>query len=1617
MSSHVVDRLAIDEEARERSLRYLDFLEAYNLRRFPPVRDIGDYKDFQVTEAGLPRGSPGVSFTPGGPSWLAVDLVDLPAPPAPPADLKGWLTGPVVATAEPTLRHPDPVEEALMALLREPPDGDPYKLDRLDRAALEARGITRVAPGEVLEAARAAQAELDAAASTLLAWLESTWRPWAARWLSIEAGRSFYKRLFDLRVRLDRERETFELVWGFGRTRWLTREDGAPVSVDHPMLSVSAEVELERRRGQLRVTQASPLVVEASWTVGLPLSDRQGYVDQRATPEQMEIDPWGSGRREMVRSLLRSLDQDGTLLEGDSRPGAGPEAVADPDGWILYVRRRRPNLEGFIDAQRRLYADGVTPPAPFAALVVDRPSLLDQVLPEVDCTGDRQSEAARRRAETPERDLLPLPANEEQLEIVELARSRAGVTAQGPPGTGKSHTIANLVSHYVAHGKRVLVTAKKEQALEVLIDKVPEGIRDLCVPVLGADAAGRARLQSTVAEIAARSQRRPDRAAIARLEAELERIDSQYALTTNLLGTRRAAETLPAPHRPAGMPAKEWTPSAAAAWIAAHQALAGIPDSIDRDSAAPLSSAELVELDDLCARVGELDASAALAALPGPAVLPAAGRLATMRAEAGRLQGILAEVEDLVTSWEAVDEAGVDGLNSLADELDRWVDWHTKAAGTWVGAVLADAKDQSLASGWHEFAQAAARERDAVLAINRSLAAHAVSVSRSPDMPVPELTAGLNEARARFAAGKSVGALQRNARRALERCSTNGHPPATVEDIDLVMAGLARREQRQRMVNRWRNVSSRVGAPPLALERPVEDLIGERIDSVNAALQWSLSSWPELAQRLGAAGLRVPDDPDCADLSDLAHTCRVLRERSRLVEVGTELAALAGTLRDGAARPGASPLWAQLHRALVDQADTAWDALRAESLRLQELVPAATRRRALHERLQAAAPVLAGLVERGEEPLEPQRFEECWRWRQLDLWLEALDEGPQPAQLQARLEQLAVDRRRVTTDLVVAMAWASLSESIDDRRRTALNRFTRANARLGKGTGKYAPTWAAEARKGMVDAQDAVPVWIMPLHRALTSFRPTAQPPFDVVIVDEASQVGLLESPVLGLGRRAIIVGDDQQTSPENVGLDRQGVLDLIDDFLGAISDRRTRFDPDASLYDLGRQRFPRVVRLREHFRCLPRIIELSNQHWYSGSIIPLRDRPPQPGWQPIGTVFVPAGVRRHSDDTNAAEAQAVVDLIAELVADPAYDGMTFGVVTLLGSGQAPLISGMLLDYLGPRLIEERNLRVGEPADFQGDERDVVILSTVVAHDPDRRIGAMTGSPAARRINVAASRAANQMWMVHSVGVDAFHPDDPRRWLLEHCSTSLDEPAAKAAFDKTESGFERDVLARILAGGYTRVHAQHQVGGYRIDLVVEGPESSLAVECDGDYWHGPEMWDRDRARQTVLERAGWTFERIRGSSFYRDPDAALEPLWRRLAELKIPTGDWAGDTRPTPAHRIWPDDFPGRLEAYATSDTNHEPGDDHDRSDLDGSAPSAWVSTVPSSRDAVYDTRLAGPVGPVPARVRPRGLDPLAREVRQWGRGAGYDVGERGRLHPRLVAAWNYAFPDRPYVP
>jgi very-short-patch-repair endonuclease len=337
-------------------------------------------------------------------------------------------------------------------------------------------------------------------------------------------------------------------------------------------------------------------------------------------------------------------------------------------------------------------------------------------------------------------------------------------------------------------------------------------------------------------------------------------------------------------------------------------------------------------------------------------------------------------------------------------------------------------------------------------------------------------------------------------------------------------------------------------------------------------------------------------------------------------------------------------------------------------------------------------------------------------------------------------------------------------------------------------------------------------------------------------------------------------------------------------------------YDGQTSIYDLAETAFGGVVALREDFRCVPEIIQFSNQLSYGGKIRPLRE-PLSASVRPALVSHRVTGFRDARGKTNIAEAEEITSLLIACLRDPGYQfnesgrPTSFGVISLLGDEQALLIESFLRRRLAPDAFDKHRLLCGNAAQFQGDERDIIFLSMVDGPPEDGQLSYRDAGPRdiyKKRYNVAVSRARNQLWVVHSLDPEVhLKAGDLRRRLIEHARDphALLRVMAEQG-NRTDSVFERLVLDRLLAAGY-RVKSQWQVGAYRIDLVVEGNTRKLAIECDGERWHTPEQLHRDLERQAILERLGWVFVRIRGSVFFRDPDSAMAPVFSRLDQLRI----------------------------------------------------------------------------------------------------------------------------------
>lgn len=198
--------------------------------------------------------------------------------------------------------------------------------------------------------------------------------------------------------------------------------------------------------------------------------------------------------------------------------------------------------------------------------------------------------------------------------------------------------------------------------------------------------------------------------------------------------------------------------------------------------------------------------------------------------------------------------------------------------------------------------------------------------------------------------------------------------------------------------------------------------------------------------------------------------------------------------------------------------------------------------------------------------------------------------------------------RDITAKYAETKGWFHLLQRTenDSTMRQALQGWKQTVKKLGKGKGKRASMYRSAARTQMAECQRAVPCWIMPKQKALETLNPSVNK-FDIVIIDEASQADISALAVLYMGKKLIIVGDDEQVSPLAVGKDIVTAEKLMQTHIAGKIPNAHLYMPDTSIYALAATTFKSLM-LTEHFRCVPSIIGFSNMLCYDGKIKPLRD-------------------------------------------------------------------------------------------------------------------------------------------------------------------------------------------------------------------------------------------------------------------------------------------------------------------------------------------------------------------------------------------------------------------------
>ena len=1350
------------------------------------------------------------------------------------------------------------------------------------------------------------------------------WKLLRDEWVKIEeparAAMKIFETFYALYGRIDREGERVELVLGDGILSWRRAEGG----IYHPILLQRLQLQFDASVPEFTLSEGDhPVELYSALFQSMNDVDGRAIGRCREELEQEGFHPLMNGATSaFLKRMAIQLSPRGEFFED-----ASPEAEAndpcigrDP---VLFLRAR---TLGFAAAIEGILADLRTrEDLPWSLLNIVGE---DSPIPDAGNAVPSKSGSAQSEVDV----LLSKSANPEQIRIAQQLEEHGGVLVQGPPGTGKTHTIGNLVGHLLAQGKSVLVTSHTTKALRMVRHHIVPDLRPLCVSVLESDLDSRKQLESAVGSIAERLSR----ADAGSLELEAKKLESERLdLRKKLEGIQKQlTDARSDEYRAITIGRESWAPAEAARQVVKEkEAHSWIPGPVAAVAPLPLSPGELADLYRTGVSLSREDESELSGHLPELHDLPRAEEFEASLSERNRLS--MEELELRSDLWETdAAQSTPEEIESLSAALAQAVEPLSGEDKWKLAAVYAGKYGDVHRQPWDQLLSAvrlvhreAANSRESFLKFGPE-ASDNVAL-KDQERIAAEILAHLED-------GGKLGSIllftHTSWSKFIEQTKVNYARPRLPEHFHALRQLVRLKSLRQELAARWDRQVAVLGTPHAReMGEEIEKTLMQYCDAIEACLDWQELTWLPLQQRLEDIGFRwdkfLAEQPAVVGSEgELIRIGKAVTEmllpildscfkKLRLVQLEEEHRDLKARLKLAARVAKASKVIGQLLGAVNDENSNRYREAYERLLELKSKQADLNLRRALLAKLETAAPAWAGAIRnrtgvhgRGEPPRDPAS---AWTWRQLN---DELDRRAIVSleTLQTKNEKFREQLRRVTIELINKRSWASQALRTSSRQRQALVGWLDTIRRIGKGHGIRVSLLRAEAARKMSDCRGAVPVWVMPLSRVVENFDPRTTR-FDVVIIDEASQSDVMALVALYLGKTVLVVGDHEQVSPSAVGQDLGVIQNLIFQYLRGIPNSDL-YDGQISIYDLARQSFGGTTCLVEHFRCVPEIIQFSNMISYDGRIKPLRDAS-RVHLRPHTIAHRVSGSSRDGK-INRQEALTVASLVAAAIEQPEYkkndagQPLSFGVVSLVGDEQAIEIDNLIRAHVSPDRYELHRVLCGNAAQFQGDERDVLFISLV---DTAER-GALSLRDQElfkQRFNVAASRARDQMWIVHSLSPNNdLKADDLRRQLIEHAE---DPARLMRALDekekRTQSGFEREVMKRLVNAGY-HVTPNWKIGTFRIDLVVEGGGKRLAIECDGDRYYPLEKLAEDMDRQSVLERMGWIFARIRSSEFLRSPAQAMKPVFEKLQMLKIPP---VGDSTEAERTVITPPDVIDRL--------------------------------------------------------------------------------------------------------
>ena len=1516
MNKNIEDTGNIKEGISSRLDELLDYVHHLGKLNQKPIFKIEEYKSLNIWEHEL-KGRIGIQHNvpdSGEVSiWLRIERLKRILPPIIPGDIHEWVF---------ISNDPEAQPEVKDKIIKTIPEKEVQKL--VENGTIEEKDIT----SPLKTSSTAIQLKdviirLNNNPELKLKienYINEQWIPWSEEEKPRRETIKIYDSFFSLQqtIEIQGEEQPFELIWGIGIGRWNCEGH----QINFPMLEKPVEIELHSDDGAIliRPRNMEPnLAVDAYFALENPGVDvllRFAKKHFSELSEDLEFSPYIHESFEpILRQAAAHLSESGVYWPdiNPDKENRKPNKIGDTfevtDSWLIFARPR--SATSFVQDIERFQAklkksEPVEIPQPVRRILTE----LSDKKPLI-ATGEishGSGYASKNTMPKIKQDLFfPKPFNDAQIQIIDRLEENDGVVVQGPPGTGKTHTIANIICHYLATGRNVLVTSKGESALSVLQEQIPEEIRSLTISLLTNEIQGMKQLEAAVQLLAGmisqtglhdlKQEAVSNEQRVKQLEKEIQKIDLEIKdwglkqlnpIAKELSGTENTVTDMElAQHVMSDASVHKWFPDKIGS---SHKFKPQFSDS------------DIVRIREARRSLGK-DIVYVEKNIPSSQDMPDSANITAIHEDLANSSRMAKKSQDehipplAVSVDNAVDrsKALIKPLNDLLGLLKNIKDlpWLENIFHSWLNTSSDNKENINLFEEQYV-------NLDALIEQRQKFVKTVIQID-DPSICKKDI----NDALKNLKEGKKPFGLfsfgHKEAKDILDNAKFDGDKPESTDQWRAVFDYLVFQDDMRKFIIKWNHIGQELKLPNLTYKYgELYSDIQLLYDTIKKAKRFACNDCKNISDeitQLFPHGINV--EKLSFDKEEIEKAIQAIDINTSRVSLGSQRIKLQDLTNKLKHSDG--DITKEIHtfiKEIIGSPDYSADTVMKK---WQDFISELERLHSKSKDFECVSRISDIIAESGaiewakllkttqlltqDDDLTPVDWHKTWQWKQQKQYLVEIEGREEIKKLSTKRTQLDKDLKRTFSNLVKIKTNIGLHLNMTERVQGALMRFVSAVAKIGKGTGKRAPRYKRDAYKAMQDCYGGVPCWIMPTWRISESL-PSEFGSFDLVIIDEASQSDITALPAIMRAKKLLIVGDDKQVSPTAAFFAEEKILQLKHNFLKDQPFAELVL-PGISIYDLASAVFPsQRIMLTEHFRCVEPIIRFSMQ-FYTEPLIPLRiPKASEKLTPPLIDVYVKLGKRDERKKINETEADAIVSEISRLVDDPKYSGRNIGVVSLTGAQQAQYIQKLLLSKIGEDKYQKYKIACGDAAAFQGKEKDIVFLSMVVGPGQG---AVLNKREYEQRINVALSRARDRMYLYRSVQEnDLTNEADLRLKILRHFSNPMPQQSdVENLIDLCDSDFERDVFKKLLEKGYN-VFPQVKVGTFSIDIVVEGEnDRRLAIELDGDKYHPPEKWMEDWKRQRVMERVGWKFWRCWGSSYTIDPDGCIEDLVNTLEAMQI----------------------------------------------------------------------------------------------------------------------------------